>query len=212
MTDKAKILYVSLVVNADDEGAVDSFTPCLQCGSGKKDLQELERNGFIATLKDGIFFITGWELFNRVQSSRLAKSDYHELIKALSASCQQNADNTLTQYSTGKVSIVEDSTVEDYGASAAPASKKAKEKRFEKPTVAEIEAYFVEIGSNAAAQRFYDHYESNGWMVGKAHMKSWKAAARNWAAREDSPSKNTPRPVQESTVDRIARLSREGKL
>lgn len=31
------------------------------------------------------------------------------------------------------------------------------------------------------AEKFYNHFESNGWLVGgKSKMKDWKAAARNW--------------------------------
>lgn len=31
------------------------------------------------------------------------------------------------------------------------------------------------------AQKFYDYFSSNGWKVGgKAVMKDWKAACRNW--------------------------------
>ena len=32
--------------------------------------------------------------------------------------------------------------------------------------------------------RFINHYESNGWMVGKNRMKNWQATVRNWAARD----------------------------
>lgn len=31
------------------------------------------------------------------------------------------------------------------------------------------------------AQKFFNHFESNGWLVGgRAKMKNWQAAARNW--------------------------------
>lgn len=31
------------------------------------------------------------------------------------------------------------------------------------------------------AEKFYNHFQSNGWLVGgKSKMKDWKAAARNW--------------------------------
>lgn len=58
-------------------------------------------------------------------------------------------------------------------------------KRFKKPTIEEIRAYFAEKHANAAvaafeAERFNDYYESNGWYVGKQPMKDWKAAVRNW--------------------------------
>jgi len=34
--------------------------------------------------------------------------------------------------------------------------------------------------ANSEAHKFVDYYESKGWVVGKAPMKSWQAAARNW--------------------------------
>jgi hypothetical protein len=30
------------------------------------------------------------------------------------------------------------------------------------------------------SKAFFNHYESNGWMVGKNKMKNWEAAVRNW--------------------------------
>ncbi len=43
-------------------------------------------------------------------------------------------------------------------------------------------AYFQEKKADPIeAQKFYNHYQSNGWLVGgKSKMKDWKAAARNW--------------------------------
>jgi hypothetical protein len=34
------------------------------------------------------------------------------------------------------------------------------------------------------ARTFMDHYEANGWIVGKASMKDWKSTVRNWMRRE----------------------------
>jgi len=55
-----------------------------------------------------------------------------------------------------------------------------KPKRFVKPTILQLEAYMEERGMNNVANRFYDHYESNGWKVGKNSMKDWKASVRTW--------------------------------
>lgn len=33
---------------------------------------------------------------------------------------------------------------------------------------------------DAESQKFYDFYQSKGWVVGKAPMKDWKASARRW--------------------------------
>jgi hypothetical protein len=44
------------------------------------------------------------------------------------------------------------------------------------------QAYFVEIKSTGAeAEKFFNHFQSNGWKVGgRSAMKDWRAAARNW--------------------------------
>lgn len=58
-------------------------------------------------------------------------------------------------------------------------SKKATSK-FIKPSVEEIKAYCSEYKIQVDEKKFFNHYESNGWMVGKNNMKDWKASARNW--------------------------------
>ena len=57
-------------------------------------------------------------------------------------------------------------------------------KRFAPPTKDEIEIFCLENGLSIDVNRFINHYESNGWMVGKNKMKSWQATVRNWAARD----------------------------
>ena len=59
--------------------------------------------------------------------------------------------------------------------------------RFAPPTVSEVSDYFSERGADPAeAERFVDFYESKGWVVGKAKMKCWKSAVRNWIRRNQS--------------------------
>lgn len=54
-------------------------------------------------------------------------------------------------------------------------------KRFVKPTNQELIEYFNSKGSNQdQAERFFNHYESNGWKVGRNPMKAWKSAVSNW--------------------------------
>lgn len=51
-----------------------------------------------------------------------------------------------------------------------------------KPTLEEAQIYFLEKNfTEIEAQRFFNYFESNGWLVGgRTKMKDWKAAARNW--------------------------------
>ena len=46
----------------------------------------------------------------------------------------------------------------------------------------EFQLYFEEKDSTKLeAEKFFNHYESNGWLVGgKSKMKNWQAGARNW--------------------------------
>lgn len=50
------------------------------------------------------------------------------------------------------------------------------------PTLEEVKAYNKTLnGKPIEAEKFFDHFTSNGWKVsGKAPMKDWKAALRNW--------------------------------
>lgn len=54
---------------------------------------------------------------------------------------------------------------------------------FKAPTEEEVAAFCRERGLGIDPAEFIDHYNSNGWMVGKAHMKDWKAAIQNWERR-----------------------------
>jgi len=56
--------------------------------------------------------------------------------------------------------------------------------RFKKPTVDDIKKYVAEKGFAVDAGRFFDYYESKGWVVGKSPMKSWTAAVNSWDRNE----------------------------
>lgn len=62
------------------------------------------------------------------------------------------------------------------------------ENEFKKPTLDEIQLYADSIKTEMPidCERFYDHYESVGWYVGKAPMVDWKAMVRKWGKRQKS--------------------------
>ena len=61
-------------------------------------------------------------------------------------------------------------------------SEKNSQAKNEKPTLEELSLYFAEKQQQSnEAEKFYNYFESNGWLVGgKTPMKNWKAAANNW--------------------------------
>ena len=70
---------------------------------------------------------------------------------------------------------------------------KVPSKRFVPPTSAEVMDYMYEKGVNSSTEpeKFIDFYESKGWVVGKAKMKCWKAAVRNWLKGYKAKAKGT---------------------
>lgn len=64
---------------------------------------------------------------------------------------------------------------------------KEKKTRFKVPEYTHVLTYFkdradkygIEIPSRLA-MKFFNHYESNNWMIGKVKMKKWQASANNW--------------------------------
>jgi hypothetical protein len=70
--------------------------------------------------------------------------------------------------------------------------------KFTPPSLSDIIAYTDDV---VLSKRFYCFYESNGWKVGKNSMKSWKAAADQWRARDINANKT------EQDEQRIGRIS-----
>ena len=58
-----------------------------------------------------------------------------------------------------------------------------------------LEFFKEKNATEIEAEKFYNHFQSNGWLVGgKSKMKDWKAAARNWLfnANKFQSKANTP--------------------
>lgn len=85
------------------------------------------------------------------------------------------------------------------GESSSP-PRPQKSARFEKPSVEEVKAYCESKGYQIDPENFVDFYESNGWKVGKNPMRSWQAAVRNWARRENWSSPQQSARVIKSEV------------
>ncbi|MFC6876910.1 transcriptional regulator [Flavobacterium myungsuense] len=50
------------------------------------------------------------------------------------------------------------------------------------PKLEDVRSYFMSQNIDAnEAERFFNHFQSNGWLVGgKSKMKNWQASAKNW--------------------------------
>lgn len=77
---------------------------------------------------------------------------------------------------------------------------------FTAPTVAEVAAYCRERRNNIDPEEFVAHYESNGWVVGKAPMKSWKAAVVSWEKHRLNEQQPRQAPRRESAFERAMKV------
>ena len=69
---------------------------------------------------------------------------------------------------------------------------KVKRDVFIKPSIVELKNYMLEIGMNDVSEKWFDYYESNGWLVGKNKMKNWKPAVRTWKNNNLTNNVSTP--------------------
>jgi hypothetical protein len=74
------------------------------------------------------------------------------------------------------------------------------------PSLELVKNYFTfQESSEFEAERFFNYYSSNGWLIGgKSKMKDWKAAARNWIL---NTSKFASKSIPNGTANRDSRAN-----
>jgi hypothetical protein len=188
MPMSARCLYFTLGVFADDDGFVNNPKGVMrQCGAGDDDLKVLIAKNFVLIFENGVIVIKHWRIHNYIQKDRYHPTKYQEQKALLSldengaytmdTTCIQPVSEVDTEVRLGKVSLGKDRLGKD------SLEEDKKKKRFTPPTLDELQSYISENLFTVDAQLFLDYYESNGWMVGKTHMKDWKATVRNWERR-----------------------------
>lgn len=70
--------------------------------------------------------------------------------------------------------------------------KGVKRKAFTPPTLEQVEQFCKDNNLRVNAQKFFYHYESNGWMAGRVKMKSWEATLQKWNNSEYDNNSSTP--------------------
>jgi biotin operon repressor len=99
---------------------------------------------------------------------------------------QANSESTVNQQSTNIESTVnQQQTITITTKELNNDNKKEVKKRFAIPSLNEINELIKEKQYHINGEVFFNHYESNGWKVGKNQMKSWRAALSNWNSREN---------------------------
>lgn len=202
MSASAQALYFHLAMRADDDGFVNNPKRIQRMvGAAEDDLKILIAKRFVLLFQSGVLVIKHWRMHNYIQNDRYKPTVYQEekamleikpnktytekAVNTLEAECIQDVSTLDAQIRLDKISIDKNSLDKDTGADKPPKTRTV----FTPPTLDEVRAYCRERGGKVNAERWFDHYTSNGWMVGKNRMKDWKAAVRKW---ENSPYDSKP--------------------
>ena len=214
MSISARLLYYDLGMRADDDGFVNSPKKIMRMiGASEDDLRMLCARKFIIPFDNGVVVIKHWRIHNYIRKDRYDETQYKvqkamleldenssyrlktgeeiPMIDDVSMSGQPTVNQLSTNgqptVDTGKVRLGKDRIGKDR--IVCMDADKPPRKRFEPPSVEEVDAYIKEQNYHVDAQRFVDYYTSNGWKVGKNPMKDWKAAVRTWERKDGEDGK-----------------------
>lgn len=82
------------------------------------------------------------------------------------------------------------------------------------PTLLQLETHFAtKQWPSIEAQKFFNYYQSNGWLVGgKTPMQSWKACASNWMLNSEKFNNGKTNQSNSVTSSGVEKRTRAGNL
>ena len=180
-----------------------------QIGTVKQALSIFKDLGLIDVLENGAIYMLDIQNFiGRGSSEADRKREYRQRIESdrinVLTNVRQISDKTPPEI---EIEIELEKAIEIEKDSSAK-STTTKRKRFEKPTLSQIEQYCIERNNTVNAEQFFDYYESNGWKVGKNSMKDWKAAVRTWE-RSEYRKPNSKKNSKEDAINVVKELMEE---
>ena len=180
-----RIVWITLLAMADKDGIAEASIPGLsdfarisipetrealeRLMAPDPDSRSKEFDGRRIEAVDG-----GWQILNhakyrakmgadeRREYNRLKQAKYRERYR-LSMTVNENVP-----------------CVDNTEAKADTDTKAIKIKGFIPPSLQEVIEYAKARNSKVDAVKFWNYYESNGWMVGRNKMKNWHAAFAKW--------------------------------
>ena len=176
-----------------------------QIGTVKQALSIFKDLGLIDVLENGAIYMLDIQNFIGKGSSEAdRKREYRQRIETDRTNVQTNL-RQISEKSPPEIEIELEKEIKIEKEIDSSASTTTKRKRFEKPTLSEIEQYCIERNNNVNAEQFFDYYESNGWKVGKNSMKDWKAAVRTWE-RSEYRKPNSKKNSKEDAINVVNNL------
>lgn len=176
-----------------------------QIGTIKQALSIFKDLGLIDVLENGAIYMLDIQNFiGRGSSEADRKREYRQRIETDRTNVHTKV-REISEKSPPEIELELKKEIKIEKEIDSSASTTTKRKRFEKPTLSEIEQYCIERKNNVNAEQFFDYYESNGWKVGKNSMKDWKAAVRTWE-RSEYRKPNSKKNSKEDAINVVNNL------
>jgi hypothetical protein len=195
----ARLFYIGLWNFADDEGRIKAHPVLLRA-----QIFPYDTRISISKLKEEIGLKVQWYEVDGSQYGYIKNFLKYQRIDRPSQSKLPTPPSLLDGGSTNNrrglaPNIIEVNISKDKGT----------RKTFIEPSIEEIQQYCQERKNRVDPEQFHNHYESNGWMVGKSKMKDWRAAVRTWEKNSNKPL-ITKRPL--SPIDLITNIDKAVRL
>lgn len=188
----SQLLYFHLGMSADDDGFVANPKMIMRViGSSEDELRVLFAKKFLLAFDNGVCVVKHWRINNYIRKDIYKETKYIKEKSSLfireNGSYSFNPDNAIL-VPKGHFTIKDKEFVDasytnrtlSIGKVRIGKVSKDKSNTFKKPSLEEIKEYCLERTNTVDANRFFDFYESKGWLVGKNKMKDWKASVRTW--------------------------------
>lgn len=193
-------LYFHLNLRADDDGFIGNPNQIVRLiGASMDDLKLLIAKRFVIAFEDGVIVIKHWRMHNTLSAYRYKETNFIEdkaLLKIKEnkayslTSGDEICDERLIEIAHRQTKDNTKTTLEENRREENSIDKvnNKKNSAFVKPTLDEVKNYCLERNNSVDPESFIDFYESKGWLIGKNHMKDWKAAVRTWEKRNKGES------------------------
>lgn len=204
---RALVTFQQMIILSDSDGIIDMTPTAISRRTGipiehiKAGIEILESEDKFSRTpdEDGRRILRidperpwGWQLVNHEKYRSMRSSeDRKEYMRNYMRERREGEKNKENQESCKHEKLTKANSKQglarlaNESASVSTSVLNKKSKKFQKPTLAEIREYCEQINATINPVKFFNHYESNGWKVGKNPMKDWKAAVRNWNTMED---------------------------
>jgi len=173
LSKDGKLFFIYFTTNCDHAGVLRLNKKLAEFQTGIKNIETVTQElcNCLVTVKEGLYFMPKFLRFQYPGFPRSNVKQQEGAVKIL--------ESLGVDYLNSLVTVTKD-LPESYVSDSDSVDDKKGKNHFSKPSIDDVKTYCANRGNSVNAETFIDHYESNGWMVGRNKMKNWKAAVRTW--------------------------------